>query len=134
MWPFNKFKKTPPTDVTCGDMTARYNTNLECWVFEFRGIDFQINGVPFNEAAFGWAREAASIIHVLRAEIDSKVQGCLEDWPCDKSKAEILHVDLGDYAETKTITLAFTGDDSWGDFGVDVTITDGKIVAADGGD
>ena len=59
---------------------------------------------------------------------------CLQEWPCDKTKAEVLSVDLDDYAEDKTIVMAFTGDDSWGDFGVDVTITDGKIVAADGGD
>ena len=115
-------------------MTARYDTALEYWVFQCRGIEFHLNGVPFDEAAFGWAREAANLIHTLRADIDSRVQSCLKDWPCDKTKADILTVSLDDYKASKTLDIAFLGDDSWGDYGVNVIITDGKIVDAYGGD
>jgi hypothetical protein len=43
-------------------------------------------------------------------------------------------VDLDHYGKSKTIDMAFAGDDSWGDFGVNVIITDGKIVDTYGGD
>ena len=133
MWPFKKSKATPP-DVSCGDMTARYDALLEHWEFQWAGFDFHIRGIPFNQEAFHWAREVAPVIRQLEPEIHASVMECLREWPCDKTKAEVLCVDLDDYAEDKTIVVAFTGDDSWGDFGVDVTITDGKIIAADGGD
>jgi hypothetical protein len=107
---------------------------LECWEFELEGLEFHIRGIPFNEAAFDWAREAAPVIRRLEAEIRTRVMECLQDWPCDKTKAEILCVDLDDYGRSKTIDIAFTGDDSWGDFGVNAIITDGKIVDAYGGD
>jgi hypothetical protein len=134
MWPFKKSKATPPADFTRGDITAKYDERLEYWEFELDGLEFHIREIPFNEAAFDWAREAAPVIRRLTAEIRTRVMECLQDWPCDKSKAEILCVDLDDYGKSKTIDIAFTGDDSWGDFGVNVIITDGKIVDAYGGD
>jgi len=107
---------------------------LRCWSLRCEGIKFQVSGNPFDRAAFGWAKEAASVIHSLDHQIQSRVAECLEDWPCDKRKAEILSADLDNYAASKTIYVAFVGDESWGDFGVNVIITDGKIVDAYGGD
>jgi len=115
-------------------MTARYDQQLEYWAFECGGIEFHVKGIPFNEAAFDWARQSVEVIRSLDGDMRSRVDECLGDWPCDKSKKEILGVELDEYPESKTIIVAFTGDDSWGDMGVDVTITDGKIVAVDGGD
>jgi hypothetical protein len=115
-------------------MTAKYDVLLEYWEFEYGGLEFHIRGIPFNEAAFEWARRAASVIRTLDAEIRERVMECLQGWPCDKTKAEVLCVDLDEYGKSKTIDLAFTGDDSWGDFGVNVIITNGKIVDAYGGD
>lgn len=47
---------------------------------------------------------------------------------------ELLGVSLDDYEAEGDVMLSFTGDDSWGDFGVTVTLTDGKIVEVSGGD
>ena len=133
MWPFKKSKAAPPPDVSCGDMTARYVERLEYWEFRWDGFDFHVRGIPFNQEAFGWAREVAPVIRRLEPGIHARVQECLQE-PCDKTKAEVLFVDLDEYGESKTIDMAFTGDDSWGDFGVNVIITDGKIEDAYGGD
>lgn len=135
MWPFGKKASAPrPEDVTVGGMTAHYEAKLKHWVFHCDGIEFNLSGIPFNAGAFEWAREAAVIIRSQDSQIRSHVMECLEDWPCDKAKAEILSVDLDGYAGSKTIDVSFIGDESWGDFGVNVIITDGKIVDAYGGD
>jgi hypothetical protein len=134
MWPFKKSKVTPPAPVSCGDITAKYDERLEYWGFDFGGLEFHIRGIPFNEAACEWAREVLPVIRKLDAEIRERVMECLQGWPCDKTKAEVLCVDLDDYGVAKTIDIAFVGDDSWGDFGINVIITDGKIVDAYGGD
>ncbi|MDZ4815736.1 MAG: hypothetical protein SGI71_05670 [Verrucomicrobiota bacterium] len=133
MNPFKKSKATPPADVSCGDMTAYYDELLESWAFQWAGIEFNITGIPFNQDAFDWAREVASMIRTLDAEILARIMDCLEDWPCDKTKVEVLYVDLDDYEKSKTVDIAFTGDNSWGEFGVNVIITDGKINDAYGG-
>jgi hypothetical protein len=132
MWPFKK--EPPPPDVSNGGMTARYDVKLKHWVFVCDGIEFNLSGVPFDQRAFDWAKEAAAVIRSLDAPMRAQVMECVGDWPCDKSKAEILSVDLDEYAESKTMDVAFVGDDSWGDFGVNVIITNGKIVDAYGGD
>src|SRR4051794_23675503 len=135
MWPFGKKTTAPPPEDVKGDgMTARYDVKLKHWIFVFDGLEFNLSGIPFNAAAFGWAREAAAVIRSRDKPIRSRVMECLEGWPCDKAKAEILSVDLDDYAESKTLDIAFVGDESWGDFGVNVIITDGEIVDAYGGD
>jgi hypothetical protein len=59
---------------------------------------------------------------------------CLQGWPGDPAKAEILHVDLDEYGASKTLILSLVGDETWGDFGVEVVIAGGKIVDAYGGD
>ncbi|MDB6024441.1 MAG: hypothetical protein JWM68_664 [Verrucomicrobiales bacterium] len=115
-------------------MTARYDAQLEQWAFECDSIEFNLSGIPFNEMAFDWAKEASATIRVLNSEIQSRVMESLEDWPCDKTTAEILCVDLDEYGQSKTMDVAFVGDESWGDFGVNVIITNGRIVEAYGGD
>jgi len=135
MWPFGKNRSTKPVEpVSSGGMTAHYDAKLKYWSFQFEGIKFRISGSSFDPAAFDWAKEAASVIHSLDDEIRACVLKCLESWPCDKNKAEILSAGLDEYTESKTIGLVFVGDESWGDFGVCVIITDGKIVDAYGGD
>jgi len=135
MWPFTKpATSSPPADVSRDGLTACYDSKLQCWVFQCEGIQFWLSGIPFNEEAFAWAREALPVILKLEAPIRAKISACLEGWECDLRSAELLRVDLDDYAESKTMDLEYTGDDSWGDLGVNVIVTDGKIVDVLGGD
>jgi len=134
MWPFRKKSSNPhPPDITSGGMTARYDAKLEHWVFECDGIEFNLSGLPFNPQAFDWAKEAASMIRSLNRELRARVGECLGDFG-DETKAEILSVDLGKYGESKTMDIAFIGDESWGDFGVNVIVDHGKIADVYGGD
>jgi len=135
MWPFHKQRSAPPpAEVSKDGFTARYDPKLKHWAFEHEGIEFNLSGVPFDEQAFGWAKEASTVLRTLDGQIRSRVTECLEGWPCDQAKAEILCVDLDEYGEGKTLDVAFVGDETWGDFGVNVIITEGKIVDAYGGD
>ena len=135
MWPFGKKETSPPPeDVSRGGLTARYDAKLKLWAFELDGIEFNLSGVPFDENAFEWAKQASAVIRALEGQIRARVVECLQSWPCDKTKAEILYVDLDEYGKSKTIDLAFVGDETWGDFGVNVIIIDGKIVDAYGVD
>ncbi len=75
-----------------------------------------------------------ALIKKLEPEIDRQVVEVLDGWPCGVSKRRLLSVSLDDFALEGQFDLAFVGDDSWGDFGVNVIIADGKIIEAYGGD
>ncbi len=133
MWPFKK-PQIKPEDVSCEGMTAKYHNDWEYWSFHYDGFDFNIQGLPFNKEAFNWAREVVPIIRKIEPEIKIRVIEALDGWPCDKTKGEILQVCLNNYGRSKRFEISIAGDDSWGDFGVDVVITDGKIEEVFGGD
>ena len=137
MWPFGKRVGSPqPEDVSCGEMIARYDVKSEHWRFRRDGVEFYLSGIPFNIMAFEWSKDVLTVIHCLDGDIRARVMECLESWPCDKTKAEILSVsvDLDKFSESKTLNVMFVGDESWGDFSVEVIVTDGRIVDVYGGD
>lgn len=117
-----------------GDDWAKYSTTLEEWEFELDGTEFTLSGREFDPQAFEWARTALVDMRRLLPEIDREVLKNLDGDSCDVSTRELLSVSLDDYASKGEINLAFTGDDSWGDFGVNVILAGGKIVDAYGGD
>lgn len=135
MWPFCKKQVLPPPeDIVMGGDRASFSTSLDQWEFEIDGTEFTISGRDFDNRAFTWARETAASIKQLKSEIDRQVLEVLYGWPCDVSTRRILSVCLDDFASERQAELAFVGDDSWGDFGVNVIIAGGKVIEAYGGD
>jgi hypothetical protein len=135
MWPFTrKPVPPPPADFIVGNHRATYSPTLEEWEFEMENIEFTLSGREIDPQAFQWAQAALLDIKRLLPEIDREVLKVLEDGPCNAAARELLSVSLDDYASEGQIDLAFVGDDSWGDFGVNVILADGKIVDAYGGD
>lgn len=135
MWPFRKKQALPPPEnIVLGDDRAFYSTTLDQWEFEIDATEFSLSGREFDSDAFAWAREAISSITRLDAEIDRHVLDVLDGWPCDVSTRHLLSVSLDDFASERQFNIAYVGDDSWGDFGVNVIVADGKVIEAYGGD
>ncbi|WP_200273637.1 hypothetical protein [Luteolibacter pohnpeiensis] len=135
MWPFRKKQVLPPPeDFISGDDRAVYSTTFDQWEFEIEGIEFTLAGREFDRRTFGWAREAITMIKRLEAEIDRHVLEELDGWPCDIATRHLLSVSMDDYTSEGHLDLAYVGDDSWGDFGVNVIVADGKVIESYGGD
>jgi hypothetical protein len=135
MWPFSKpATSSQPAEVSRDGLTARYDSRIQRWVFQCQGIPFWLSDPSFNEQAFAWAGEAVPVIKNLEDPIRKKVAECLEGWECDLKSAELLCVSLDDYDENQILELEYVGNDSWGDMGVTVIITRGKITDVHGGD
>jgi|GEM_PF-2552067 len=135
MWPFRKkHSNKAPKEVFKDGTTARYDSKLDSWTFELEEVEFHLSGIQFKEEAFDWARQVVVVVRSLDQQIKKSVAGCLEGRPCNTDAAQIFWVNLDDYKTSKTFDLAFGGDDSWGDFGVNVIVTDGKIVNVFRGD
>jgi hypothetical protein len=133
MWPFGS-KPELPEPIMRGDLTARCDAQRKGWIIDRDGIEFYLPGLLLDESAFDWVKEAASTVDALDAEMRARVMDCLVEWPCDKTQARISCVYLDEYPGAKTINVDFLGDESWGDLGVHVIISDGKIVNAYGED
>jgi hypothetical protein len=70
----------------------------------------------------------------LEAEIDRHVLEVLDGSPCNVATRHILSVSLDDYLSAGHLDIAYVGDDSWGDFGVNVIVANDKVIEAYGGD
>jgi hypothetical protein len=135
MWPFSQKNSIPSSGEFSKDgMTAKYDSKLKEWAFENEGIEFSLSGTSFDENAFQWSKEASAIIHKLEAQIKGKVMECLKDLPYNKAAAKILVVNLDGYRESKSMDIAFVGDETWGDFGLNVVVTNSQIEDVYGGD
>lgn len=135
MWPFRKKPGLPPpADVIQGDDCAKFSTALDQWEFEIEGTEFTLSGRTFDPQAFSWARTALGDMRRLQTEIDQRVLQALDGWSFDVTTRELLSVCLDDYVSEGQFDLAFVGDDSWGDYGVNVILADGRIIDAYGGD
>jgi hypothetical protein len=111
-------------------MTARYNRGTEAWEFVCDGITFQLSGIPFNEAAFGWARQSVELVRALEKEMCARVAEAYRDEnrPCDETKLSILAVVLDDYPQSPSTLEVFVYQEGGQYLQANVIITDGKIV------
>ena len=136
MWPFSKKAgQRQPAEISRDGLTARFDPEIRHWIFQCEGIQFWLSDIPFDEHAFAWARETVPVIKRLEIPIRDRVIECLKEWDdVDVQSAELLCVDLDDYAENKAMDLAYIGGDSWGDLEINIIITDGQITDAYGGD
>jgi len=135
MWPF--FRKTTvqaPPNIISGDDRAWFSTTINQWEFKIDGTSFTLSGREFDSRAFTWAREAISSISRLESEIDRHVLEVLDGSPFDVATRHILSVRLDDYSTAGSFDIAYVGDDSWADFGVNVIVANGKVIEAYGGD
>lgn len=134
MWPYNKSK--PPREVVHDGITATYSVPSASWNFTVDGVDFSIDGKQFDVQAIGWARDSLPEIERLRDEMVVTAKKSLAEWAEDINldAARLIFVDLSEFSDQRYLMASYAGDASWGDLGVDVTIQDGKIIAADAGD
>ena len=134
MWPFKKSQ--PPREVTHDGVTAIYSAPTASWKFTVGGVDFNIDGKEFDVDSIRWAKDSLPVIERLSSEMLTAARESLAGWSdeINLDSARLLHVDLSEFSEQRYLMASYVGDASWGDLGVDVTIQDGKIIAADAGD
>ena len=135
MWPFRRKPSLPPPDnIVQGGDCARFSSELDQWEFEIDGVEFTLSGRNFDENAFEWARAVLVDKCKLESEIDQHVVQVLDGWSFNASSRHLLSISLDDYGAEGYSDLAYIGDDSWGDYGVNVILGDGRIIDAYGGD
>jgi hypothetical protein len=137
MWPFTFLRnsKAAPPDVAVGDTTARFDIKVGVWEFDISEHKFSIQKKEFPPECVEWARAVAEFLPAHMPAVRDAVLNELKGWKeVNAQSTEMLPVSLDDYASSRTVTLDFYGDDTWGDLGVTVVLSSEKIVEVWSGD
>ena len=100
------------------------------------GVDFDIGGRGFPVDAIRWAKISPPAIERLSSDMLTAAMESLTDLADEANlgSARLHHVDLSEFSGQRDLVAWYVGDESWDDVGVEVTVQDGKIIAANAGD
>ena len=135
MWPFSRNRKpTPVPAMRCGDVDVIWNSDFQWWEFSSGDIDYLLAENPVFDASLLPKLPTVSAWLVdLEFQIDDEIRKHLEGW-CDwNGEKELVGIDVSWLVTKNEVDVSYAHED-WGDLGVNVVITDGKITRSCAGD
>lgn len=135
MWPFSSQKKAIPVPIVrCGDVEIHWNAD-EYWEFRIDGIIYTLFDNPvFTPSLLAQLQDVAQWLIDLDSEIDQVIQRHLEGWCEWNGEKRVDGIDVSWLAEKNEVDVCYVGNEDWGDLGINIVITDGKITSTDSGD
>lgn len=137
MWPFSSKKKKKATSIPtirCGKISVRWNAQLHRWQFSDGEIDYSLAGPEFDVAVLNSLVLVRRWLTGLDKEIDAEIKKHLEGWCEWTGEKHVVTIEVLNLARKNEIDIAYAGGDNWGDLGVNIVISDGKIVNSYAGD
>jgi len=136
MWPFSSKKKkaTPIPTIRCGNISVRWNAQLYWWQFSDGEIDYSLAGPEFDVAVLNSLVLVRRWLTGLDKEIDAEIKKHLEEWCEWTGEKHVVSIEVLNLARKNEIDIAYAGGDNWGDLGVNIVISDGKIINSYAGD
>ena len=135
MWPFSCNKRpTPVPAIRCGDIDVTWNPTFHGWEFSVGDIAYSQHQNPvFDQSVFAKLPEVRKWLEVLDSEINEEIKKHLAGW-CDwKGQKELVGIDVSRLISRNEAEVSYAHED-WGDLGVDIVITNGRITSSDAGD
>lgn len=134
MWPFRS-KKTVVPAVRVGNISARWDSQLEFWQFNDGEFSYSFCGNPeFDVAVLNKLGIVKQWLLELDQEIDVEIRKNIDGWSKWAGKKHVLVIDVSELIKKSEIDVTYEGDDEWGDLGVSIVITDGRITDSYSGD
>jgi hypothetical protein len=131
---FSKKTKPHPAIETQG-LRIEYDTRNECWQFSYAGTDFVAYGTAFVAPPQERLLSILADIEKLRPEMLRRLAEGLKDSPEVKTNdGETYLVNLTDLHSQGSFEVSWSGGESWGDMGIDFTISNHEITDESWGD
>lgn len=132
---FSKKPKAIPK-INVEGIAVFYDPNHESWEFHYRETDFVVYQPQFT---FPPKEELDNIINDVVELTPEMIERITSWWRENGTKANTgqglsYMIELGKFSEEKTIHIMWSGDDSWGDMGVEYTIKDRRVIDESWGD
>lgn len=135
MWPFSRNKQPSPVPaIRVGEISVRWDCEFEWWEFSDGQLRYSLCDNPeFDVALLNELGQAKQWLIDLDEQISAVIkkhlwEGC--DWNGVKN---VIGIDVSSLLTKREIDVSYA-DDSWGDLGVNVIITAGKITESYAGD
>jgi len=135
MWPFSRSKKSAPVPaIRCGNVDIVWNTTFQWWEFSDGPVDYSLYDNPvFDPSLLPKLPTVAKWLEDLDSEINAKIKEQLEEWCGWKGQKDLVGIDVSWLAAKNEVDVSYAHED-WGDLGINVIITAGKITGSYAGD
>ena len=136
MWPFSKKARDKPTPtIKVGETLIKWDNDFHWWEFAIDGEFYSLSDNPvFDSKIIDNLPKVHQWINDLETDIDKEVSKQLEGWCEWGGKKHVISIDVSWLIEKDQVDVSYAGDDSWGDFGINVVITGGEIDHVYAGD
>lgn len=135
MWPFSRNKsRTPNPSVRVGEISVLWDREFDHWEFNDGQFRYSLYENPeFDVALLNELAEVKKWLIDLDEQISAAIKGHLGDRYEWNGVKDVIGIDVSSLLTKREINVSYA-DDSWGDLGVNVIITAGKITDSYAGD
>ena len=131
---FSKKAKVNPVVETQG-LQIQYDAENEIWQFSYKGADFIVYGTTLVVPSLERLAGIQTDIDRLRPEMSRRLaEGWKDSKDVKTNDGESYLVNLTDLHSSGTFEVSWSGGESWGDVGVDFTISNHEITDESWGD
>jgi hypothetical protein len=136
MWPFtSKKKQSPVPAVRAGDISVRWSAEFEWWEFSDGEFNYSLIDNPeFDVAILNKLGMVKHWLVDLNHEIDAEIKKNLEGWCEWAGEKHVVGIDVSGLISKQEIDVAYADGADWGDLGVNIVITEGKVTDSYAGD
>lgn len=135
MWPFRRNNKSTPVPVVrCGSIDVAWDSTYHSWKFSDGEIDYSFSDNPvFDPSVLQHLPKVSQWLEELDCKIHEEVKKYLAGW-CDwQGEKDLVDIDVSWLVARNEVDVSYAHED-WGDLGVNVVITDGRITDSYAGD
>lgn len=135
MWPFSRNKQPARVPaIRIGAVSVRWNCEFEWWEFSDEQFSYSLcDNSEFNVALLNELGQAKQWLIELDEQISAVIKTHLWEGSEWNGVKNVVGIDVSSLLSKREIDIAYA-DDSWGDLGVNVIITAGKITGSYAGD
>lgn len=136
MWPFSSKKKPLPVPgILAGETSIRWNNQFHCWEFTDGEYDYLLAENPeFDIAVLNKLGAVRRWLADLDHEIGAEIKKHLEGWCEWNGEKHVVEIDISRLVSDQEIDISYADGDQWGDLGITIVITDGRITSSSAGD
>ena len=133
---FSKASKPNPKLIVEG-IEIEFHPDYRGWKFVYRETEFSSYELAFSLPSKQELDAILDMLESLKPEMKSRLEKGLSKWSDPAStlgEGESYLVDVEEFVGKGTFIVSWSGGESWGDLGVDFTISDHAIIDEAWGD
>lgn len=136
MWPFSSNKKpTLGPAILIGEISVHWNKDFNGWEFSDGEYVYSLADQPmFDTAILEILAVAKEWLVELDSEIETEIEKHLQGWCEWTGEKHVVGIDVSRLMSHQEIDVSYAGGEEWGDLGINIVITGGRVTSSYAGD